>query len=166
MLCIPEQCAFVCEGHVLERCVALGRKLRHLQLLPHQSTKGLIVSARSRCIYAWLWGHPSLNNSWPSPCFGASFYQNGGRAAKIRSVCECALATSGHLPHIIISKHSRPSKRNQKYRGELHSKTIPKSGSVLAFKGWFTRLSLLFVLMFSKFVVVCFPSGRRAAAEQ
>ena len=124
-LCVPEQCAFVCEGHVLERCVALGRKLRHLQLLPHQSTKGLIVSARSRRVYAWLWGHHSLNNSWPSPCFEASFYQNGAAKIRSRSVAESAVATSGGRAQTAPSKST----------AGLHSKTIPTSGSFFALLG-------------------------------
>jgi hypothetical protein len=106
-LCVPEQCAFVCEGHVLERCVALGRKLRHLELLPHQSTKGLIVSARSRRVYAWLWGHPSLNNSWPSPGFEASFYQHGAAKIRSRSVAESTVATSGGPEQTAPSKRKR-----------------------------------------------------------
>ena len=129
-LCIPKQCAFVCEGHVLERCVALGRKLGHLQLLPHQSTKGLIVSTRSRCVYAWLWRHPSLNNAWSSTCLGASFYQNG--AAKI------------HTQHAVLRSPHATSGKQRRREKELQSELAfqKQSQSPVQFSpfyGWFTR---------------------------
>ena len=54
---IPEQCSPVRQGHVLQRRVALGRKLCHLKLFPHQRTKRLVVGARSRRFCAGLWRH-------------------------------------------------------------------------------------------------------------